>query len=170
MNKPKLYIFIGAPGAGKTAISQIITEKTGAHHLWADAERHRLFKQPTHAKEESDELYRRLNDAAEYLLAQGRDVVYDTNFNYYADRQTMREIAARQRAELVLIWVTTPKHVARERAVGEHLTRNGYMMSMTATQFESIVSKLEPPRKTEKIIKIDGTKLDRAAVLAHLGL
>jgi hypothetical protein len=31
---------------------------------------------------------------------------------------------------------------------------------MTDEQFDSIVAKLEPPRKHEKVIKIDGSKLD----------
>jgi predicted kinase len=170
MSKPRFYLFIGAPGAGKTTIAQAIAEASGAHHLWADRERHRLFKNPTHSQAESDELYRQLNDAAEYLLAQGKSVIYDTNFNHYADRQHMREIAARHGAEVVVIWVTTPLPIAKDRAVCEGEMRNGYLMSMTEAEFNAIVSKLEPPRKDEKVIKIDGAKLDKTEALRLLGL
>lgn len=168
--KPQLYIFVGAPGAGKTTIAQAVAEATGAKHLWADVERHKLFKNPTHSKEESNQLYEQLNNAADYLLKQGRSVVYDTNFNFYIDRQLMREIAAKHQAETVVIWVTTPDEIARQRAVGENIMRNGYPMSMTDEQFNSIVDKLEPPRKNEKVIKIDATRLDKASALKLLGI
>ena len=41
---------------------------------------------------------------------------------------------------------------------------------MTETQFDAIASKLEQPGKDEKVIKIDGTKLDEAALMQQLGL
>lgn len=170
MSKTKLYLFIGAPGAGKTTLAKAIVEATGAKHLWADLERHKLFKVPTHSPEESETLYKQLNDATQYLLAQKHSVVYDTNFNFYADRQKMREIAAKYDAEVVLIWVNTPLPIAKARAVGVHETRNGYKVSMSSEQFDSIVHKLEPPRDYEKVIKIPGPKLDTQAALAQLGL
>lgn len=166
VSKPILYLFIGYPGAGKTTVAKIIAQATGAVHLWADVERHKLFEQPTHSEVESLQLYDRLNREAGELLAAGRSVAFDTNFNHYADRQILRDIAARSGAETKLIWITLPKERARERAVNHPHIRNGYKVSMSEERFESIVSKLEPPRKDEKFIKIEGTKLDKPAVLA----
>ena len=168
MPKPKLYLFIGYPGAGKTTVARLIAETTGAVHLWADAERHKLFKRPTHSQAESLELYDRLNRRAADLLAASQSVVFDTNFNFYADRQKLRDIAARQGAETVLIWISVPRDVAKSRAVNVTDNRNGYQFSMTEEQFDNIVSKLEPPAKDEKFIKIDGTKLDRQEVIRLL--
>lgn len=165
MSKPTLYLFIGYPGAGKTTVAQMIADETGAIHLWADLERHKMFPRPTHSLEESTELYEKLNQAAEYLLAQGKSVVFDTNFNFYEDRQKLWEIAARHGAETIIVWVATPLQVARHRAVGTHKQRNGYPMTMTNAQFTAIVTKLELPRGHEKVIKIDGTKLDRQTVM-----
>lgn len=170
MSKPGLYFFIGYPGSGKTTVSKFIAKATGAAHLWADAERHKLFEQPTHSEEESLRLYDRLNRQAEDLLAAGRSVVYDTNFNFYADRQKMRDIAARQGADAILIWVDVPKEAAKRRAVNVRDSRNGYLISMTEDQFEAIAAKLEPPAEGEKFIKINGLKLDRQEVLQLLSL
>jgi len=170
MHKPKLYIFIGAPGAGKTQISKMIAELTGAEHLWADVERHRIFGQPTHSLEESEELYKRLNDNADLLLSQGKNVIFDTNFNYYADRQLMRDIAAKHDAETVVIWVTTPEAIARSRAVYPPTMRNGYMQGMSDQEFDAIVHKLEPPTEDEKVIKIDGTKIDETQIKSLLNI
>lgn len=170
MSKTVLYLFIGYPGAGKTTIAQIIADKTGAHHIWADVERHKLFKEPTHEQAESQTLYERLNASAEYLLSHGRSVVFDTNFNFLKDRDKLRTIASKHHAKTVIIWVTTPKQVAETRAVEAHSTRNRYSVNMTKDQFDAIASKLETPKDNEDVIKIDGTDLKEEQLLQKLGL
>jgi predicted kinase len=170
MAKPKLYLFIGFPGAGKTTTAKLIAERSNAVHLWADQERHRMFEHPTHSEQESVALYEQLNQTAGDLLAEGKDVVFDTNFNFYSDREKLREIAKQNGAETVIIWITTPAEVARQRAVSTSATRNGYDRLMTEEEFNNIAGKLEPPRQNEKVIKIDGTKLDLDEAIALLGL
>ncbi len=165
MTKPKLYLLIGYPGAGKTTVSKIIAETTGAVHIWADVERQKMFGRPTHSQQESIELYDKLNEQAEQLLAAGKSVVFDTNFNFYADRQKLRDIANRHGAETIVAWIELPAETAKARAVNTPDSRNGYQISMSETQFDAIVSKLEPPTEDEKTIKIDGAKLDRQAVI-----
>lgn len=169
MGKPTLYLMIGHPGAGKTTVAKIIHEATGAVHLWSDIERHKMFGHPTHSEEESVKLYDELNARTEDLLAGGQSVVFDTNFNFYEDRQKLREIADRQGADTVVVWITIPEAAARQRAVGSGLKRNGYHTRMTDEQFDAIAAKLEPPSEDEKIIKIDGAKLDRQTVLTLIG-
>jgi len=166
----RLYLLIGYPGAGKTTVAKEIAKATGAKHLWADAERHKLFTNPTHSHEESTQLYDRLNDATEYLLSTGKSVVFDTNFNFLADREKLRQIAKRHNAETVIIWVSTPAEVAKQRAVHSGDIRNGYMATMDEEHFDSIVAKLEPPTKDENFIKIDGTNLDLAELKRILQL
>lgn len=168
MSKPKLYIFVGYPGAGKTSIAKLIAERTGAVHIWSDIERHKMFEHPTHSEEESQELYNHLNKRAAELLAAGCSVVFDTNFNFYDDRQKMRDIAATAGADCLLIWIDTPVEVARQRAVGVGEMRNGYHMKMSQEHFDELAAKLEPPVENEKAIKIDGAKLDAKATLRLL--
>jgi predicted kinase len=170
MQQPILYLFIGAPGAGKTTTAKIIAEATSAQHLWADAERHKLFPDPTHSLDESTRLYEELNARAEQLLASGKSVVFDTNFNFYADRQKLAEIARRHNAETLVIWMNTPLDVARQRSVGTHETRNGYTLRMTDAQFDAIVAKLEPPRDNEKTLRIDGSHVNSHDVIELLPL
>jgi predicted kinase len=168
MSQPKLFLFIGYPGAGKTTIAKIIADKTGAKHIWADVERHKLFNDPDHSVQESHELYERLNAATDYLLNQNKSVVFDTNFNYFADREKLREIAKKHDALTVLIWVNTPREIAKKRSVETKESRNLYEMQMSSGQFESIAGKLEPPKENEKPIRINGTKTDKKEVLTKL--
>jgi hypothetical protein len=171
MSKQRLYLFVGYPGAGKTTVAKIIAKNSNALHLWADVERHKLFEEPTHSQEESNELYDRLNAATDYVLEQGKSVVFDTNFNHLKDRDKLREIANKHNSETIIIWITTPVDIAKDRAVRGHQSRNLYEMNMSEEQFDSIVAKLEPPTKKENVIKIDGTKpFNEKAILKSLDI
>jgi predicted kinase len=169
--KPVLYLFVGYPGAGKTTVAQIIAEATGGVHLWADQERHKRFPNPTHSHEESKRLYDALNAETEKLLATGKTVIFDTNFNFRADREHLRQIAAKNNAETRVLWITTPEPLAKERAVNApHPPRNGYEAHMSLAEFEGITCKLEAPTADEQPIIIDGSDVDKAALLQQLNL
>ncbi|MFI5270904.1 MAG: AAA family ATPase [Candidatus Saccharimonadales bacterium] len=170
MATPTLYLFVGVPGAGKTTTAEIISEKTGAIHLWADAERHKLFANPNHSLEESEELYANLNNRTEQMLSNGESVVFDTNFNFYSDRQKLRDIASKYNAKTVLIWITTPLDIARKRAVGTHHYRNGYMNVMSEEQFDAIAAKLENPKDEEQPIQIDGSDVKKSDIIRILNI
>ena len=165
MSQPVLYLMIGYPGAGKTTVSKFIHELTGAEHLWSDHIRHRLFKNPTHSKTESLELYTHLNDLTDKLLSEGKSVIFDTNFNFYKDREHLRTIAAKHGAKAVLIWVTTPLATARSRATEQsHDQHTRIWGNMSITDFTRISSKLEPPRLNENAFEIDGAHITERTV------
>ncbi len=167
---PKLYLFVGYPGAGKTTAAKAIEHASDAVHLWADRERREMFGEPTHEHSESVRLYEHLNQQTEKLLKQGKSVMFDTNFNFYSDREHLRTIAEACGAETVVIWISTSLAIAKARAVDSRVTRNGYANNMTSQQFDDIASKLEKPQKNEKVIKIDGAQLDAKDLLRHLKL
>ncbi|HVW23558.1 MAG TPA: ATP-binding protein [Candidatus Saccharimonadales bacterium] len=171
MSKPRLYLFIGYPGAGKTTVALHIAAKSDAVHLWADRERLKMFGKPTHSATESHQLYDHLNQVAADLLAQGRSVIFDTNFNLLKDRRHLREIADQAGAETITIWVTTPRELAEHRAIADTAAQPTRLLGdMTPGEFERIASHLEPPTEDEKVLKFDGTELDIEALERELGL
>jgi predicted kinase len=170
-HNPKLYMLVGYPGSGKTTASQAIHQLTGAVHIWTDYERQKMFRLPTHAQGESDELYDFLNTRAEALLQAGTSVIFDTNFSFRADRDYLRLVAERSSAAVVLLWIQVPIDVARQRAIHpKHADRNGYDTTMQLATFERIVSHLEPPTADENPILIDGTKITASYVASKLQL
>lgn len=153
-----LYLMVGYPGAGKTTISQYISELTGAEHIWVDHERHKLFSSPTHSEHENRELYNRLNIDTDHLLRDGISVIFDTSFNHYRDREYLRSIATKNNANTVVIWLTTSKELSKSRAMdAAHANHNRYMEPMSPDEFERIAHNLEPPRPEEQPIQIDGS-------------
>ncbi|HVS58573.1 MAG TPA: ATP-binding protein [Candidatus Saccharimonadales bacterium] len=168
MSKATLYLMVGYPGSGKTTTAKIIHELTGAEHVWADKERHERFGE-VYRQADSDELYRILNDRTAQLLQAGKSVVFDTNFNYRKDRDSLRQIATEAGATPVVLWLQTPKETAFHRAVTQ---TNGQRMfvSMTHDDFERVASHLEAPGADEHPIVLDGTHVTAEYVKQNLGL
>jgi predicted kinase len=171
MQRQTLFMMVGYPGSGKTTTSRIIGELTGAEHIWADQERGKMFEKPTHSKHESRMLYDVLNERVDQLLSEGKSVIFDTNFNFYSDRQLMRDIAAKHGADAKLVWVKTDVNLARERATHiHHSYRNGYTVSMPVEQFDRMANNLQPPEKDEHPVILDGTKITKDYVAENLRL
>jgi predicted kinase len=149
---------VGYPGSGKTTVSKIIQGLTGARHLWADHERQQMFKDPQHTHPENIKLYDELNQRTDELLRAGTSVIFDTNFNFYKDREHLRRIAARNGARTTVIWITTPQDIARTRATEQsdgQATR--VWGNMPPADFDRIARNLQPPHDDEHAIELDGS-------------
>lgn len=165
-----LYLMVGFPGSGKTTTAKIISDLTGAVHLWADQERRDRYGE-TYRPEDSAELYNLLNRRTAELLHAGKSVVFDTNFNIRKDRNYLRDIAAMAGADVKIVWLKTNIGVAKERATGQlQAIRNGYNTTMEDATFARIASQMELPGGDEHPIELDGTKITPQYVKESLGL
>jgi predicted kinase len=103
------------------------------------------------------------------LLHEGKSVIFDTNFNYLKDREHLRQIAAEAGARTVVIWLTTGKKLAHERAVA-HPSPNETRIwgNMPEQDFQRISSNLQEPRGDEHPIMLEGENLTRDVVMRAL--
>lgn len=165
-----LYMMMGYPGAGKTTSAKIIAELTGAVHLSSDKARFDIFGKPEFTDAEHETLYKELDKQTEALLNEGKSVIYDANLNRYAHRKDKYDICERTDSKPVLVWVQTPKELAKERAV--HAERQHLIPhNETADQmFDRIAQIIEPPHDDEHFIALDGTKISQDYVLKALDL
>lgn len=169
--QPTLYLMLGYPGAGKTTVAKLISEITGATHLWADHERAKRFAHPTFTQDENDTLYTSMNQEASQLLASGKSVVFDTAFNHFEDREKLRDIAKQNNAITLVIWVQTNRNLAEKRAIESDGNDPHRKLDhhMTHQDFHRLSDKLEEPRSNEAVITIDGTKVTRAYIAEKIG-
>lgn len=171
MTTPKLYLFVGYPGAGKTTVAKVIHEETGAVHLWADKIRRERFDRPAYSHAENLQLYAHLNELTGELLEAGNSVLFDTNFNFYKDRDHLRHIAVQHGAEVVLVWLTTPRELARHRATEpHHQDHHRVLGTMSPEEFDRMAANLQPPTPDEHAIELDGSRLTAAEIKQKLGL
>lgn len=162
---------LGFPGSGKTTTAKVLSEITGAIHIWADKERRDAIGEPTYSHEENTELYERLNQETEQLLSDGKDVIFDTSFSYYQDRAKLADIAAKHNAKTILVWVTTDKAIAKTRSIKDsHKQPTRILGDMAPEDFERMSSAIEEPGSNEEVVKIDGTKVTEDYIRKCFGL
>ena len=167
--KPKLFLMLGYPGAGKTTAAKLIAKHTNALHIWADEHRRSHYPEPHYSEAENTTLYNKLNTQAATALLQGKSVVYDTAFNHFADREKLRNIATAANADAVVVWVQTPRAVARERALNaDQHPETRVLGDMTDEHFGRLSDKLEEPRSSETVINLDGTQLSAEYIASKL--
>ncbi len=161
---------MGYPGAGKTTISKVIHELTGAKHLSSDNTRFQLFKNPSFSPEEHEALYKALDAQTEKLLSEGKDVIYDANLNRLQHRHEKYDICQRTGASSVLVWVKTPLELAKQRAVTEHRLHLVPRDETLASMFERIAGIIEEPAGDEPYVEIDGSNVSKQMVADSLNL
>ena len=155
-----LYMMFGYPGAGKTTTARIISQLTGAVRLSSDQYRAEKYTTPTFTPKEHDEVYRDLDTMCRQLLSQGKDVIYDANLNRRIHRQEKYEICQQTNAKPKLLWVQTPKEIAKTRA-----TENGEIDphrpfgNLDVAVFDRLAQEIETPTEDESYIVVDGTKI-----------
>jgi predicted kinase len=169
--KPTLYLMLGYPGAGKTTVASFISKITDAAHLWADKERVHRFGNPNYSHEENLKLYGELNKVAEQLLKEGKSVVFDTNFSFRRDRDRLRHIAHKSNADCKLIWVQTPRVIAKTRATEDaHSQETRLLGNIPEEDFERMSDNLEEPLPDEQAIIIEGIDVTEKIVRIKLGI
>ena len=160
---------LGYPGAGKTTAAKIIQKLTSAEYLSSDELRGQLFTKSSFTQEEHDKLYGELDGQLDRIMGMSKNVIYDANLNRHIHRQEKYDLAKKYEYKTVLVWVQTPKEVARRRRVEEAAHHHLVPSHETPLEmFERSAKVFEQPEGQEEYISLDGTKLDQDYVLSAL--
>ncbi|MFT4532094.1 MAG: putative kinase [Candidatus Saccharimonadales bacterium] len=168
MNKPTLHLLMGLPGSGKTTLSKMIQDITGAKRVSSDESRLEIFDNPCFSQKEHDELYALLDHNVKHLLEDGQDVIYDANLNRRHHREEKYTLADKYDAKVVLWLLSTPGELSKKRRLSEHnhnLIPDG---ETPENMFDRIQNVFEPPGDDETHVNIDGSDIDIATVRSNL--
>lgn len=113
--RPALAVLVGLPGTGKTRLARKLRAHTGAVVLESDVLRRLLYHRPSYSKGESRRLFAAVHQAIERLLAEGTSVILDATNVVEAERAPLYDIAHRHGARLVLVQLTAPEALVKQR-------------------------------------------------------
>lgn len=156
--KPVLILLYGFPGSGKTYFSRQFCEEVQAAHLEEDRIRAELFEKPRFSKQENFALSRIMEYIAGEFLAAGISVVYDMNAMRLSQRRSMREVARRQKAEVLIVWfqVDADTSFLRNYKRDRRRSDDRYAAGYDVEQFKELAAHMQQPEPTEDFIVISG--------------
>ncbi len=161
---------MGYPGAGKTTVAEIIAGLTGAEQLSSDKIRLELFPNPSFNDFEHEALYKEIDRRTQRLLEERKSVIYDANLNRLRHRREKYAICEKVGATPVLIWVQTPREVAKQRALHESRAQLVPDDESLESMFERISEIIEQPDSSEKPVIIEGVNVSESIVRKKLSL
>ncbi len=125
--QPKVAVFMGLSGTGKTFLAKNFLERYPAVYLSSDIERKRLlslppeehrfaeFEKGIYSPEMTERTYARLIERALEEASFGRDVLVDATFRERRFREKLKEVLEGAGIELLWVWCLAPDEVVKER-------------------------------------------------------
>ena len=124
---PFLAITHGLSGSGKTTLTQSLLEAMNLFRVRSDVERKRLYGLKPEARssagkdrniyslDANERTYRRLADVARGIVQSGFSAIVDAAFLKRRERAAFHELAQELSVPFVILDVTAPEHLLRER-------------------------------------------------------
>lgn len=170
--QPTIIYFLGMPGVGKSYVARQISELLGAAHVSSDRLRYELFAEPRFDKGEHMVVTRLMDYMTEEFLGIGRSVIYDISVSRLQDRRELRELARKNNAKELLVWMQTDIDSAWARAqnVDRRKVDDKYRAPMNRQIFEQYVRLLQNPQH-EQYLVLSGKQMfesHKSAILRRL--
>lgn len=156
--KPVLVLLYGMSGSGKTFFARQLSNQLQAAHLQADRIRAELFQKPSFSKEENHIVASLMAYMAGEFLSSGVSVIFDMNVGRTAQRRALRNIAAKHKAESILLWFQIDPDTAFSRAAkrDRRTADDHYAQDMTPELFRQQLAQLQNPDSTERFVVVSG--------------
>ena len=112
---PYLVLLCGLPGAGKTHFARLLSTKVRVQVIESDAARKALFGIPAYNSDENRRVFGACRRFMQELLEDGIAVLLDATNVTERDRRYSQEAASMKGADVVVVRVTAPETLIRER-------------------------------------------------------
>ena len=164
--KPLLITFLGSIGSGKSFFARQLSERMRIARFNPDSARiavhgsvEALMLRPERDTEYDVMLFKLIDYGVEAVLKSGHSVIYDTaRYNGIANRYQVNELADSVGAQVVLVWIKTPRDVATVRATNREERADQRQLSAEKTEryLDFHETNFNPPQVGELVIEISG--------------
>ncbi len=114
-DQPILVVLCGLPGTGKTYFANEVTKRAPFCVFESDRIRKTLVPKPKYTPGEHARVFNVCHFLIEEYLSQGQRVLFDATNLTENFRFPLRQICRRRKARLVLVHLTAPRDVIRQR-------------------------------------------------------
>jgi predicted kinase len=158
LSKPVLICLYGYPGSGKSYVARNLANAVQMAHVSGDRIRSELFENPRYDSQENAIVTHLMNYMCDEFLNAGISVVYDTNSLRIAQRRTLRELARRNKAEYLLIWlqIDPDSAFARTQERDRRTSDDRYAQTQDPDTFNRTLSGMQNPEPGEEYLVISG--------------
>jgi DegV family protein with EDD domain len=140
---PALIVLSGLPGAGKSHLAAELARRHPLAVLESDRLRKVLVERPTYSQRESGRLFNACHALLNKLLADGISCLLDATNLREEHRRPLYLIADERGVKLVLVSVTAPPDVARERLASRASAADSHS-DADAWVYEQLAGEAEP--------------------------
>lgn len=154
LSKPTLIMLYGFPGAGKTHFSRELSEAISIAHVSGDRLRFELFEKPHYDKQENDVVNHLMEYMAEEFLQAGVSVIYDANAMRLSQRRALRDMARKNHAQPVLIWlqIDPDSALVRLNARDRRKADDKYAVDYDKVSFDGYAGHMQNPHNEDYIV------------------
>lgn len=156
--KPVFICLYGFPGSGKSYVARNLTTAIQLANVSADRIRNELFEQPRYDAQENAIVTHLMNYMTDEFLNAGVSVAYDTNALRVAQRRSLRELARKNKADFLLVWLQIDPEGAYLRTQGRdrRTADDKFAQPQDRGSFERILSGMQNPQPGEDYLVISG--------------
>ena len=144
--RPAFVVVSGLPGTGKTYFSQKLAERLPFVIIESDAMRKTLFPRPVYTTQEHYLVFRAIHGLIGQLLKGGIPVILDATSLSESDRKPLYGLAEKTGARLVLVQLTAPEALVKQRLTGRPADGQNLSDADWAV-YQMLAPKLQPIRR-----------------------
>lgn len=147
LKRPVLLYFYGFPGAGKSYVAKNLSQHIKTALVSDDLIRSELFETPSYSEQENQIVRYIMDYLAEQFISSGMSVIYDTNATHSGRRRQLRNLAQKNKADHLMVWVQIDPESAfiRTQSRDHRLSENKHAAEHTRQTFNNQLAQMQNP-------------------------